>query len=457
MKGNLIIDLQFGSTGKGLIAGYLAERDNPDTVVTAWAPNAGHTYIDSSGRRFVHTQLANGIVSANLQRVLIGPGSLVNPEALAFELDAAADLLEGVSVAIHPNAAIVTPVHKQKEEDGTMHKIGSTRKGVGAAMIERIERNPERWNVAYNGEPHPYLEKFGLSHLVVSQRDYDAYIDEAEVMQVEGAQGYSLSLYHGFYPYCTSRDVSTHQILADCGIPPKLGRQLRVVGCLRTYPIRVANRYDDKGEEIGWSGPTYPDSVEISFESIGQETEYTTVTKLPRRIFTFSHLQFAEAVRQCGVDDIFVNFLNYLPSDQARTRFLTDLGVTLEQQELDAHVRYLGRGPTYADISELPAIDGDMPIAIADLQARVWQFAEETFGKGREDAAWKKLFEEIGETLKSPYDPLEWGDVFIMLLDLASIYDVDAGSATLDKLDIIRRRSWRRTATGTYQHTKADK
>ena len=41
---DIVIDLQYGSTGKGLIVGFLAEEHKYDTVVTAWAPNAGHTY-----------------------------------------------------------------------------------------------------------------------------------------------------------------------------------------------------------------------------------------------------------------------------------------------------------------------------------------------------------------------------------------------------------------------------
>jgi len=56
----LICDMQFGSTGKGLIAGYLAKRDEPDTLVSQWSANAGHTYIDSEGRKFVHCMIPNG-------------------------------------------------------------------------------------------------------------------------------------------------------------------------------------------------------------------------------------------------------------------------------------------------------------------------------------------------------------------------------------------------------------
>ena len=86
-KINMIVDLQFGSTGKGSIAGYIAYRDQPDTIVTAWSPNAGHTFIDKNNIKDVHTMLANGIVSERLKTILIGPGSVLNYDALVSELE----------------------------------------------------------------------------------------------------------------------------------------------------------------------------------------------------------------------------------------------------------------------------------------------------------------------------------------------------------------------------------
>lgn len=46
-KCNLIIDGQFGSTGKGLIASAIAEQCHVDLAVGRLSPNAGHTfYLD---------------------------------------------------------------------------------------------------------------------------------------------------------------------------------------------------------------------------------------------------------------------------------------------------------------------------------------------------------------------------------------------------------------------------
>lgn len=349
-RGNLIIDLQFGSTGKGLIAGYLAERDAPDTIVTAWAANAGHTYIDKDGRKFVHTMLANGIVSRRLERLLLGPGSVIDPVNLAREIEESNPLMAGVELFIHPSAAIITQRHRD-EEAGPMTKIGSTKKGCGASAIQRIRRDPDDLNTAgCLGKPHPLLVEHGLGHCVVSAEEWQAQLASARVLQVEGAQGYSLSMYHGFYPFTTSRDVTVHQMLADCGIPVSMAKWLNIVGTARTFPIRVANRFDSEGQQVGWSGPHYDDQREISFEEIGQAVELTTVTKLPRRIFTFSHKQIAEAVRMNGVNELFLNFVNYLPEAE-REPFVDKLADILRPYE--CRVKYLGFGPAEPDVHEL--------------------------------------------------------------------------------------------------------
>jgi adenylosuccinate synthase len=341
----VVVDLQYGSTGKGLIVGYLAEEEGPDTVITAWAPNAGHTYIDSTGRKFIHTHLGNGVVSPFLRRIMLGPGSLINPQQLLDEMKACEDLMDDeVSVIIHPHAAIVTQRHIE-EEAGPMTKIGSTKKGVGAAMIQRIRRDPDDMNIAANCKE--------LKDLVTTVQGYRHALGKARHVLVEGAQGYGLSMYHGFYPYTTSRDVSTWQILADSGIPYEMlfhasGRtRVGVIGTCRTYPIRVANRYDTEGTQVGYSGPCYDDQVEISFEDIGQKTELTTVTKLPRRIFTFSAKQITDAISYNGTREVFLNFVNYVRDE----RDLVSIVKAIEENE--AVVRWVGTGPTYKDVHHL--------------------------------------------------------------------------------------------------------
>lgn len=356
-SGNLIVDLQFGSTGKGLIAGFLAERDNPDTLITAWAANAGHTYIDRAGNKYVHTMLANGVVSRKLSRVLIGPGSLIDPVALDRELQACGHLLRNAEVLIHPHAAVITQEHRDLEA-GPMTKIGSTKKGVGEAAIQRIRRDPDNMNVAGNSleeGPHPALVDAGLSGLVCTINEYNNAVDRADRVLIEGAQGYSLSMYHGFYPYTTSRDVSTHQILADCGIPAKMGRRINVIGTARAFPIRVANRYDESGAQVGWSGPCYEDQQELDWQRhLGREPELTTVTKLPRRIFTLSAAQLRDAARMCGVDSLFLNFVNYCATAEAAFALVQDVNQMLARDL--AYTAFVGMGATCEDIFDMSSM-----------------------------------------------------------------------------------------------------
>jgi len=345
MTGHLIIDLQLGSTGKGSIAGHLAKRTEPDTVVTAWAANAGHTYINDKGRKYVHTMLANGVVSPKLKRVMIGPGSLINPTALAAEINECmrfGHISDASQVLVHPHAAVITDEHIDAEYK-SMTAIGSTKKGVGEAAIQRIKRNVDNQNTAIKLLTDPCLPFTVL-------KDTEQWLNalgQAETIQVEGAQGYSLSMYHGFYPYTTSRDVSTAQVLADCAIPFEIGKKLTVIGTVRSYPIRVANRFDESGKQIGWSGPCYNDQVELDWkDDLGINPELTTVTKLPRRIFTFSMKQLKEAVQICGVDQIFYNFANYHSNKNIMETMIRAI-------DRVARVKYVGFGATDLDIIEL--------------------------------------------------------------------------------------------------------
>ena len=344
---DFIVDLQFGSCGKGLLAGYLAEKNQPDTVVMAFAPNAGHTYIDASGRKFVNIALPNGIVSKNLIRVLIGPGSIINPQLLLSEMEAYADLLEGVEIMIHEHAAIVTEGHRMDEAAG-MVGIGSTMKGCGAALIEKIRRHTGAENIAYNA-----LRGTPLEALVVDRDTYNRAVDDATVMQVEGAQGFSLGINSGFYPYTTSRECTIAQLMSDCALPMGLLRgeaSSTVWGVCRTYPIRVANRFKD-GHQVGYSGPSYPDQSEIEWADIGIEPELTTVTKLPRRVFTFSMQQIEDAVRANGCDKIFLNFANYITPSEAKEL------IDAIEMDVCVPVALVGHGPTVNDVE---AIDDDM-------------------------------------------------------------------------------------------------
>jgi adenylosuccinate synthase len=340
---HVIVDLQFGSTGKGLLAGYIADREEPDTIVTAWGPNAGHTYISREGVKFVNIALPNGIVSPGLKRILLGPGSVINPEQLTEEIERYKILLQGVEIVIHPHAAVVMEVHRELERQKGF-KIGSTMKGVGEALINKISRDPDADNTAMNCLPDH------LARYLVKAGDYQKILDSGKNVLIEGSQGYSLGINSGFYPYTTSRECTVQQLMVDCGIPMGWFDDFIINGVCRTYPIRVANRFNKDGQQIGTSGPCYPDQREMKWQEIGREAELTTVTKLPRRIFSFSDQQIGEAIRMNDVHNVFVNFVNYYPGKMEAPEFRRICDTVRKAGSL---VRWVGLGPNHNDIVEV--------------------------------------------------------------------------------------------------------
>lgn len=345
---DLVMDFQYGSTGKGLIAGFLAKRENYDTVICAFATNAGHTYIDKSEGLHVMTQQlpTAAVVSKTVKTILLGPGSLIHMGTLVHEMEQYKEQLAGKRILIHPQAAVVEGYHAHQEREMGMSKIGSTTKGVGAAMMERIKRDPEfpntvgvRWREA----------GLALGRLVATEGEYREAVLAAENVLIEGAQGFSLSLYHGQYPYTTSRDVTPWQILADCGVPYRWAAYVHVIGTCRTYPIRVNNR-------DGSSGPHYPDQKELDwseFEAMGVAPELTTVTKLKRRIFTFSQKQIQEAAFHCGGywnTRIFLNFANYCANEAELNQIIGQIEAGHHGNWNPPRVAWVGHGADDADV-----------------------------------------------------------------------------------------------------------
>lgn len=338
----MVVDLQYGSTGKGQIAGTIGRKWEADTVVCANGPNAGHTYRwhhpdpikgkPDMLRRTINTVMPVCSVLPTVRNILIGPGAVIDIHKLSAEIEMNADLLHDRRLIIHPNAAIVTQEHRDREKQ--LVGIGSTMKGTAEAVIEKMRR-PVGANIAKHWAVQ--LEQVLLRDLRlgwstrfeirVNEDLYNAAVDSSEKLMVEGAQGASLSIHSRFYPHTTSRDVSINQIWADCRLPGITGSWWRrqgneahveVIGVARTYPIRVANRFDADGNQIGYSGGMYPDQKEIQWSDIGREPELTTVTKLPRRLFTFSTQQLLESVRYNAPTAIALTFCDYLPSHNER-------------------------------------------------------------------------------------------------------------------------------------------
>jgi hypothetical protein len=205
-------------------------------------------------------QLPIGWVSPHATLVLTA-GTIINEEVLTREIQMARDAGRDVRhrLMIHRDAVVITKEDVEAEQRITK-SIGSTGEGVGAARRRKMSRG-ERIRRAKDIE--------SLEPYVVARGEYFGRLHACERIMLEGTQGAGLCLHYGEYPYVTSWPVNTAQLISDAGLPPDSLHE--IFGVIRTMPIRVG----------GHSGPM---ASESSFEKLGLEPEFTTVTKKERRI-----------------------------------------------------------------------------------------------------------------------------------------------------------------------------
>lgn len=370
----MVMDLQYGSTGKGQVAGTLGRMWEPDVVVCANGPNAGHTYCwtpaaSAAPCKIVHTVLPVSAVLPSVCNILLGPGAVFDRARLMAEIEHSIGSLVGKRLIIHPNATMVSERHREAEK--AFVGIGSTMKGTAEAVIEKMRRHTHGAPIARETKDlEGMLGAVGPQdfEVLVDYNAYDQAIDHARRILVEGAQGHSLSMHSQFYPHCTSRDVSVAQVWADCRLPHQ-HRSVHVIGTVRTFPIRVANRFDEAGNMIGTSGRCYDDQEEISWESLGRTPELTTVTKLPRRIFTMSTEQLTEATRYSCPDSIALTFCDYVQAEHGvgipvyanLTRYIRKVELATGQR-----VNSVSFGPLDTDMYSLQ-VEGRTGLTLAPL------------------------------------------------------------------------------------------
>lgn len=312
-KVSVLMGGQFGSEAKGLVAAYIATELNKtgDSIIstTNAGAQAGHTTILENGAKFVCYHLPTlGVLVPNALIYLNG-GSIIDIELLHDEIAAVTRAL-GVTersiwdrLIIHPGAAVITSEAKEIEAFGATRHLGSTQKGVGAALAQKIMRRPDA--VA---ESHRDRLPCRMMRLDVQGR----------TTMIEIPQGTSLSINSsGFYPKTTSRECWLGQGLVDAGVHPMFLAQSNMV--VRTFPIRVGNIPASADAPEGHSGPFYSDGPEISWEDLpGVEPEKTTVTKRVRRIARWSADQYEQSLRFNRPENVFLTFTNYCTRDELK-------------------------------------------------------------------------------------------------------------------------------------------
>jgi len=351
---SVILGGQWGSEGKGAAAAYVAHKLSQtgeffDIATTNAGAQAGHTSVHEGITRVVYhlptvSLISNAITKRYTSLSYLNAGSIIDPEGLLKEIQEfdlfPKDLNGNHSLVIHPNAAIIEPHHREleKRSNSSTAAIASTQKGVGEALAEKVRRNAILANRLPNGHPlRPY----------VSSIDLNIRLQAGDDVVVEVPQGFSLSLNGPFYPYTTSRNCTLQQGLADAEIHPKFFHRSMLV--LRTYPIRVGN-LKVGGTLIGTSGPCYEDQREMTWDEIGRPAEITTVTKRPRRIFTFSAHQTRAAMRATQPNYVYLTFCDYLTPPQLDTTI--DI-IKKEAKDLGLNPYLICQfGPTTYDVQE---------------------------------------------------------------------------------------------------------
>lgn len=90
---------------------------------------------------------------------------------------------------------------------------------------------------------------------------------------------------------------------------------------------------------------------------------------------------------------------------------------------------------------------------IDQLAMDVFQWADSVFPGRTDNSMYVKIFEELGEVIRSDGDRLEVADIFILLLDYAKRKNINLGAAIREKLGINENREWKINRNGTMSHS----
>ncbi|HCH36756.1 MAG TPA: adenylosuccinate synthase [Acidobacteria bacterium] len=331
-----VLGAQWGDEGKGKVVDLLAPRFN---VVARYqgGHNAGHT-VYVSGQKFVLHLIPSGILRPEVTCV-IGNGTVIDLDALLSEVEmlASLDIEVGDRLRISGNAHVIMPYHIILDGALSGHQgnlaAGSTRRGIAPVYADKMYRNGIRMIDLL--EPDVFREKLekgytfskGLIEKALGQsldisidEIFDSYIAYGQLLKsyicdtsvelynahksgksilFEGAQGISLDVDHGIYPYTTSSNTAAGHISTGTGVS---FRDIdRIIGVVKAYLSRV-------GESPLPSEIHGDDAKSLRDKGL----EYGTTTGRPRRVGWLDLVQVRQAVRVNGLTEIALTKLDVL-------------------------------------------------------------------------------------------------------------------------------------------------
>ncbi|MDO4813639.1 MAG: adenylosuccinate synthase [Gemella sp.] len=330
----VIVGSQWGDEGKGKITDFLSEDAH---VIARYqgGNNAGHT-IKFDGKTYKLQLIPSGIFNED-KLSIIGNGLVVDPKWICGEIEG----LQATGVTckglrISNRAHVVLPYHLRldelEEERRGENKIGTTKKGIGPAYVDKykrcgirvadlldadlfrkkLEQNLLEKNEVFEkiyGAPTFTVDEIFAEYFEYGKKLAEYVTDTAKLLEdaknekqnilFEGAQGVMLDIDHGTYPYVTSSNPSAGGVTVGNGFIPSEG--FKVLGICKAYTSRVGD------------GP-FPTEL---FDEIGDRireigNEYGTVTRRPRRIGWFDTVVMRHSSRVSGMTNLSVNCLDVL-------------------------------------------------------------------------------------------------------------------------------------------------
>ncbi|MDM5340968.1 adenylosuccinate synthase [Fictibacillus enclensis] len=334
MSSVVVVGTQWGDEGKGKITDYLSEKAE---VVARYqgGNNAGHTIV-FNGKKYKLHLIPSGIFYDD-KVCVIGNGMVVDPKAVVEELAYLHDLgVHTENLRISNRAHVILPYHLRldvlEEESKGENKIGTTKKGIGPAYMdkaarigiriadlldkevfeEKLERNLAEKNRLFERiyESEGFTKEEILEEYYGYGQQIAKYVcdtsvvlndalDEGRRVLFEGAQGVMLDIDQGTYPFVTSSNPIAGGVTIGSGVGPS--KIHHVVGVSKAYTTRVGD------------GP-FPtelnDEIGNQIREVGRE--YGTTTGRPRRVGWFDSVVVRHARRVSGITDLSLNSIDVL-------------------------------------------------------------------------------------------------------------------------------------------------
>lgn len=334
MSSVVVVGTQWGDEGKGKITDFLSQ--NAEVVARyQGGNNAGHTIVFGGETYKLHL-IPSGIFFPEKTCVL-GNGMVIDPKAFVEEVKYLHDRnISTENLRVSNRAHVILPYHIEldilQEEEKGINKIGTTRKGIGPAYMDKaarcgiriadlLDKDMFRAKLEQNlVEKNRLFEKvYGVEPMKVDDifDEYFEYgqqmakyvtdtsvvlndaLDEGRRVLFEGAQGVMLDIDQGTYPFVTSSNPVAGGVTIGAGVGPT--KISTVVGVSKAYTTRVGD------------GPfitELTDEIGDQIREVGRE--YGTTTGRPRRVGWFDSVVVRHARRVSGITDLSLNSLDVL-------------------------------------------------------------------------------------------------------------------------------------------------